>query len=92
MCPIVGMSERFLCPFSDISLSVAFVSQDSPMITCTPVYNNVLASLSLGPSVPVVLLYHTLALCHSSGVECFVELQVSINWLSFVACAQLTLY
>ena len=74
------------------SLSPLCLRTASPLIACTPVCNNVLMSLSLGPSVPVVLLYHTLALCHSSGVECFTELQVSINWLSFVVVAQLILY
>ena len=39
----------------------------------------------------VVSCIHTFALCHSS-VEYFIELQVSFNWLSFVVCAQLSLY
>ena len=47
-------------------------------------------SLSFVPSVPVrcLVVSHSFALCHSSGVKCFIELQVSINWLSFVVCAQ----
>ena len=57
------------------------------MITCTPVCNNALGSLSLGTPVPVVLLYHTLLHCATHvGPSALLSYQVSfiINWLSSV--------